>query len=81
MYFALCFALGTMYFDLDKSHKVTQDRVSLLFFSVGFFSFMSISAMPFFVEERMVFLRERMNNHYATITYVLAEICYLQSIV
>ena len=73
MYVALCLCLGTLYWNIDNKTENTQDRVSLLYFCMTFFSFMSISAMPAFVEERGVYMRERTNNHYRTITYVLAD--------
>ena len=34
---------------------------------------MSISGMPAFVEERGIYLRERMNNHYSTLSYCIAN--------
>ena len=73
MYASLCLCLGTLYWDIDNEAENTQDRINLLFFCLTFFSFMSISAMPAFVEERGVYMRERMNNHYSTLSYVLAD--------
>ena len=69
----LCFCLGTMYFDIGNKADDTQDRISILFFVGAFLTFMSISAMPAFVEERSVYIRERMNNHYGTLSYVMAN--------
>eukprot|EP00483_Globobulimina_turgida_P003575 UN03581 len=34
---------------------------------------MSISGMPAFVEERGIFIRERINNHYSTLSYCIAN--------
>jgi hypothetical protein len=41
-----------------------QDRISVLFFSVAFLTFMSIAAVPAFIEDKLLFVRERMNGAY-----------------
>jgi ABC-type multidrug transport system permease subunit len=43
------------------------------FFSVAFLGFMSIAGIPAFLEERQVFVRERMNGLYGPVPYVLAN--------
>ena len=73
MYSMLCLCLGSMYFEIGNKSDDTQDRISILFFIGAFLTFMSISAMPAFVEERAVYMRERSNNHYSTFSYVIAN--------
>lgn len=41
-----------------------QDRISVLFFSVAFLTFMSIAAVPAFIEDKLLFVKERMNGAY-----------------
>lgn len=38
--------LGTTYWRINHSQNSIQDRVSALFFAIGFLSFMSIAAFP-----------------------------------
>lgn len=55
-----------------------NDRLSVHFFSVAFLGFMSIAGIPAFIEERQVFMRERMNGLYGPGAYVIANsICTL----
>jgi ABC-type multidrug transport system permease subunit len=44
--------------------QAIQDRISVLFFSVAFLTFMSIAAVPAFIEDKLLFVRERMNGAY-----------------
>lgn len=50
-----------------------NDRLSVHFFSVAFLGFMSVAGIPAFLEERQVFMRERMNGLYGPGAYVLAN--------
>ena len=43
------------------------------FYSVAFLGFMSVAGIPAFLEERLVFVRERMNGLYGPAAYVLAN--------
>lgn len=45
----------------------------MLFFSVAFLTFMSIAALPAFIEDRVLFVRERMNGAYRVGAYALAQ--------
>ena len=49
-----------------------NDRLSVHFFSVAFLGFMSVAGIPAFLEERQVFVRERLNGQYGPGPYVLA---------
>ena len=73
MYSMLCIALGTLYWEIGTDDASVQDRISILFFVAAFLTFMSISGMPAFVEERGIYLKERMNNHYGTLAYAVAN--------
>ena len=74
MYSFLALMMGTLYVQIGDDAGAIQDRLSVLFFSIAFLSFMSVSALPAFVEDRQVFVRERMNGTYSVLPYTLAQI-------
>ena len=47
--------------------------MSVHFFAVAFLGFMSVAGIPAFLEERLVFVRERMNGLYGPAAYVVAN--------
>ncbi|TMW57650.1 hypothetical protein Poli38472_014937 [Pythium oligandrum] len=72
MYFMLSFMVGTMY--LSTNDDITeQDIVPLLFYVQAFLVFMSVAVLPFFIEQRSVFMRERANSGMSVFSYVLAN--------
>eukprot|EP01063_Lacrimia_lanifica_P013979 TRINITY_DN2059_c0_g1_i2.p1 TRINITY_DN2059_c0_g1~~TRINITY_DN2059_c0_g1_i2.p1 ORF type:complete len:665 (+),score=234.96 TRINITY_DN2059_c0_g1_i2:110-1996(+) len=73
MYAGLCLCIGSLYYNIGKDPEDRQDRISVLFFVAAFLTFMSISGMPAFVEEKDVYVRERVNNHYSALAYVVAN--------
>lgn len=73
MYVGLCVALGTIYFDLSKSWSEASARGGLIFFTVSFLTFMSVSGFPAFVDDMAVFVRERLNGYYGVAAYTAAN--------
>jgi ABC-type multidrug transport system ATPase subunit len=72
MYFMLSFMVGTMY--LSTNEDITEeDMVPLLFYVQAFLVFMSVAVLPFFIEQRAVFLRERVNSSLNVFSYVVAN--------
>ncbi|GBG59821.1 hypothetical protein CBR_g54923 [Chara braunii] len=72
MYIMLSFMVGTMYLRTNKDIS-QQDIVPLLFYVQAFLVFMSVAVLPFFIEQRPVFTRERANSSLSVISYVLAN--------
>jgi ABC-type multidrug transport system ATPase subunit len=72
MYFMLSFMVGTMYLSTNKDLTV-DDMVPLLFYVQAFLVFMSVAVLPFFIEQRSVFLRERTNSRLNVGSYVVAN--------
>ncbi|CEG42369.1 atp-binding cassette superfamily [Plasmopara halstedii] len=61
MYFCLSLMVGTMY--LSSNNDLSEeDLVPMLFYVQAFLVFMSVAVLPFFIEQRTVFARERANN-------------------
>jgi len=73
MYFLLALMMGTLFFQISFQQSSIEDRISVLFFSVAFLTFMSIAAVPAFIEDKLLFVRERMNGAYRVSAYVIAH--------
>ncbi|KAG6962634.1 hypothetical protein JG687_00007045 [Phytophthora cactorum] len=72
MYTVLSFMMGTMFLSSNK-RIIPQDVVYLLTYANCFLVFMSIAVLPFFIEQRAVFLRERANSNLNVFSYVIAN--------
>lgn len=73
MYMCLALLMGAAWWQVGYHQNNVQDRLSVHFFSVAFLSFMSVAGIPGFLEERLVFQRERSNGFYSVGPYVLAN--------
>eukprot|EP00127_Corallochytrium_limacisporum_P000732 Clim_evm18s25 gene=Clim_evmTU18s25 len=73
MYFILGIVIGTLFFDVGTDGNAINDRVSILFFVAAFMTFMTVAAVPAFVDERAVFVRERASGCYRPAAYTLAN--------
>ncbi|KAH8091409.1 P-loop containing nucleoside triphosphate hydrolase protein [Cristinia sonorae] len=73
MYIGMGVMLATIWVNLAQTSDKVNDRLSVHFFSVAFLGFMSVAGIPAFLEERQVFMRERLNGLYGPGAYVLAN--------
>ncbi|KAF0693436.1 Aste57867_15609 [Aphanomyces stellatus] len=72
MFFLLSGMAGTMYIDHD--HKLQDiELVGAIFGGPAFTVFLSVSALPFFIDQRAVFARERANGGLSVFGYTLAN--------
>ncbi|KAG7380855.1 hypothetical protein PHYBOEH_011287 [Phytophthora boehmeriae] len=71
-YIMLSFMTGTMYLSTNTS-LVANDTVLLLTYVNIFLVFFSIAVLPFFIEQRAIFLRERVNSGLNVFSYVIAN--------
>jgi ABC-type multidrug transport system ATPase subunit len=72
VYTALSFMVGTMYLSSNPD-IVATDIVMLLTYVNIYLVFLSIAVLPFFIEQRAVFLRERTNSNLNVSSYVVAN--------
>ncbi|CAI5723738.1 unnamed protein product [Hyaloperonospora brassicae] len=72
MYFCLSFMVGTMYLSTNDDLSA-EDLVPMLFYVQAFLVFMSVAVLPFFIEQRAVFARERANSSLSVVSYVCAN--------
>eukprot|EP00644_Phytophthora_capsici_P012393 jgi/Phyca11/572042/estExt2_Genewise1.C_PHYCAscaffold_460122 len=72
MYTMLSFMVGTMYLSTNDDIS-EEDMVPLLFYVQAFLVFMSVAVLPFFIEQRAVFLRERANSGLNVLSFALSN--------
>ncbi|KAJ8529899.1 hypothetical protein K7X08_036734 [Anisodus acutangulus] len=73
VYIVIAVGLGTIYYDVGFSNDSIQARGSMLMFVVTFITFMAIGGFPSFVEELKIFQREKLNGHYGSGSFVIAN--------
>jgi len=75
MYSMLAIMMGMMFWDNGSKtdDAAIQARVSALFFVFAFMVFMSISVLPFYIMDKSVYDRERMNRDYQLMPFVGAQ--------
>lgn len=73
IYVALSLGLGTIFYDIGMGNSSIQARGAMLMFIASFLTFMTIGGFPSFVEDMKVFERERLNGHYGTTAFVIAN--------
>lgn len=73
VYVVIAVGLGTIYYDVGFSFASIQARGSMLMFVASFITFMAIGGFPSFVEELKVFQREKLNGHYGSGSFIIAN--------
>lgn len=75
MYSMLAIMIGAMF--LNNGNKTTdkaiQGRIACIFFVFAFMVFMSIAVLPFYMWDRVTYIRERLNGDYQVGPFVLAQ--------
>ncbi|OWM63610.1 hypothetical protein CDL15_Pgr008153 [Punica granatum] len=73
IYFGIALSMGTIYYDVGNTYESIQARGSLIMFISAFFTYMSVGGFPSFAEDMKVFIRERLNGHYGSSAFVVAN--------
>ncbi|XP_055816130.1 ABC transporter G family member 1-like [Solanum dulcamara] len=73
VYIVIAVGLGTIYYDVGFSYSSIQARGSMLMFVATFITFMAIGGFSSFVEELKVFQQEKLNGHYGSGSFVIAN--------
>ncbi|KAI3770163.1 hypothetical protein L6452_01286 [Arctium lappa] len=73
IYIASSLGLGTLFYHVGSSYSSVEAKSSMLMFVASFLTFMTIGGFPSFVEDMKVFERERLNGHYGTGAFVIAN--------
>ncbi|KAM7265493.1 hypothetical protein ACFE04_003176 [Oxalis oulophora] len=67
------FILATVFWKLDNSPKGIQERIGFFAFGMSTTFYTCADALPVFLEERFIFMRETAYNAYRRSSYVLAQ--------
>ncbi|KAI6700459.1 hypothetical protein NL676_014783 [Syzygium grande] len=73
MYVVIALSLGTVFYHIGSDYDSIQARGSLITFITSFLTIMAIGGFASFVEDLKVFERERLNGHYGSGAFVLAN--------
>ncbi|WCJ19448.1 ABC transporter G family member 2 [Euphorbia peplus] len=67
------FILATMFWQLDNSPKGVQERLGFFAFAMSTTFYTCADALPVFLQERYIFMRETAHNAYRRSSYVLSH--------
>ena len=73
---AVAVCLGVVFAHAGVDTPGIQDRLGSLFFMLLYLSFMTLSSLPVWREERLLFLRERAAGAYGTAAYFTAVVLF-----
>ncbi|XP_075247566.1 uncharacterized protein LOC142340748 [Convolutriloba macropyga] len=74
MYILVSVTIGGLFFDFDEDSATADDSIAaLLFFCQTFFIFLSFGALPYFITQRPVFVRERSNGLIDVLPFVIGN--------
>jgi hypothetical protein len=68
--------LGGVFFDAGKDTGGIQNRMGCLFFILLYLALMSLSSLPVWREDRLLFLRERASGAYGTHAYFTSVVLF-----
>ncbi|KAK7390732.1 hypothetical protein VNO78_18775 [Psophocarpus tetragonolobus] len=67
------FILATMFWQLDNSPKGVQERLGFFAFAMSTTFYTTADALPVFLQERYIFMRETAYNAYRRLSYVVSH--------
>ncbi|KAF2200293.1 ATP-binding cassette transporter-like protein [Delitschia confertaspora ATCC 74209] len=73
MYMGLAIMMGTVWLRLDTDQKNINAFTNAIFFGGAFMSFMAVAYIPAFLEDRQLFVKERMNGLYGPTAFMVAN--------
>ncbi|KAF7289666.1 ABC transporter protein [Mycena chlorophos] len=75
---SIAFALlcGLFFHNVTNDISGFQNRLGLFFFTLALFGFSCLSSLGLFANERILFIRERANGYYSTVTYFSSKVLF-----
>ncbi|CAD7697824.1 unnamed protein product [Ostreobium quekettii] len=74
--FVVALFLGAMFWDTGTNTEGIQSRLGVLFFLILYFAAMSLSSLPIWRAEKLLFMRERAAGAYGTPAYFAAVLAF-----
>lgn len=72
MYVIMALIMGSLFYNLSHvNQESVRDRTSILFFSVQP-GIISVSVLPIFLQDKLIYIHERENNYYRAFSYSFA---------
>lgn len=72
--------IGTIFLHAGQNPQGVNDRISFFAFTLMALLFTSIEALPIFLEERQIYIRETSRGAYRTSSYVIAGTRWLSDL-
>ena len=69
-------AMGSVFYDAGRDTGGIQNRMGALFFVLLYLTLMSLSSLPMWREDRLLFLREKAAGAYDTASYFVAVVAF-----
>jgi ATP-binding cassette subfamily G (WHITE) protein 2 len=69
-------SIGAIFFHAGRDTGGIQNRMGSLFFMLLYLTLMSLSSLPVWREDRLLFLRERASGAYGTDAYFTSMVCF-----
>jgi ABC-type multidrug transport system ATPase subunit len=73
MYMGLAILMGTVWLRLETDQSNINAFTNAIFFGGAFMSFMAVAYIPAFLEDRQMFMKERMNGLYGPTSFMVAN--------
>ncbi|OWZ52904.1 ABC transporter [Cryptococcus neoformans c45] len=73
MYTCLAILMGTSWLRLGYSQDDINARITAIFFSGAFLSFMAVAYIPAYIEDQETFFKERANGLYGPLSFLVAN--------
>ncbi len=73
MYLGLAIMMGTVWLRLPATQANIQPYANCILFSSAFMSFMAVVYVPAFVEDRVVFVKDRANGLYGSTAFMISN--------
>jgi ABC-type multidrug transport system permease subunit len=70
---ALAVLMGTTWLRLGSSQEVINARITAIFFSGAFLSFMAVAYIPAYIEDQAMMFKERANGLYGPLSFLVAN--------
>lgn len=65
---------GTLIYHVENDFSGFQNRIGIFLFTLALFGFSCLTTLSLFAHERLLFMRERSNGYYSTLTYFSSKV-------